>query len=247
MIEGEVNIPTADGLMATYFVRPAAAAQRPAIVLFIDAPGVREELLDMARRIAAAGYYCLVPDLYYRLGRIRLDLTRRSEAHAAVYRAMSASLANASVANDTAELLRFLATQAEVRKGSIGCLGFSIGGRFAMQAASLFPDEVAAAASVCGTGIVTNDNNSPHLVLDRARAELLFEFAEHDVQVPDTVIATLQAVLDDKRVHGTLHVIPGTQHGYSFPMRPMYNTAAAEETWKRVFALFARAVPARPA
>jgi carboxymethylenebutenolidase len=35
----------------------------------MDAPGIREELRDMARRLATIGYYVLLPNLYYRAGR----------------------------------------------------------------------------------------------------------------------------------------------------------------------------------
>ena len=35
----------------------------------MDAPGIREELRDMARRLATVGYYVVLPNLYYRAGR----------------------------------------------------------------------------------------------------------------------------------------------------------------------------------
>ena len=35
----------------------------------MDAPAIREELRDMARRLATAGYYVMLPNLYYRAGR----------------------------------------------------------------------------------------------------------------------------------------------------------------------------------
>ena len=34
----------------------------------MDAPAIREELRDMARRIATVGYYVMLPNLYYRSG-----------------------------------------------------------------------------------------------------------------------------------------------------------------------------------
>jgi carboxymethylenebutenolidase len=241
MREREAQIVTAHGHMATHVVFPRSAARLPAVVLFMDAPGIREELLAAARRIARAGFYCAVPDLYYRYGRIRLDLTRRTEAHAEVYRALSAGLGNGMVASDTASLLAFLGGESQVREGPVGCLGFSIGGRFAVQAAGLFPNQVLAAAAVCGTGIVTDKDDSPHTTLRRAQAELLFEFAEHDAQVPAQVIPSLKTVLDGAAKRYGINVEPGTSHGYTFPMRPVYHAVGAENTWRRVLDLFARA------
>ncbi len=34
----------------------------------MDAPGIREELRDMARRLGTVGYYVMLPNLYYRSG-----------------------------------------------------------------------------------------------------------------------------------------------------------------------------------
>src|SRR6266404_626210 len=69
MIEQTLDIATADGAMETFVCRPERAAPFPAVFLLMDAPGIREELRDMARRLATVGYYVLLPNLYYRAGR----------------------------------------------------------------------------------------------------------------------------------------------------------------------------------
>ena len=53
----------------------------------MDAPGIREELRNMARRIARHGYFCLLPDMYYRLGHLRFDVHRRDDAMAGAFSA----------------------------------------------------------------------------------------------------------------------------------------------------------------
>ncbi len=58
----------------------------PAIILYMDAPGFRDELRQMGKRIAKHGYFCLVPDLYYRLGTLRFDIPRRNDAMSVVIR-----------------------------------------------------------------------------------------------------------------------------------------------------------------
>ena len=50
----------------------------------MDAHGFRDELCTMARRIARAGYCCVLPYLYYRYGTLRCDTPRCNEALAAV-------------------------------------------------------------------------------------------------------------------------------------------------------------------
>jgi len=71
MHERVVAIPTPDGQMETFITHPEEDGPFPAVVLYIDFWGVREELFDIARRVGTVGYYCMVPDLYYRQGRVR--------------------------------------------------------------------------------------------------------------------------------------------------------------------------------
>ena len=94
----------------------------------MDAPGFREELRNMARRIAARGYFCLLPDLYYRLGLLRFDIPRRNDAMSVVIRGAMNSLTNAAVAEDTAGMLAFLDAQDRVKPGPVGCVGHCMSG-----------------------------------------------------------------------------------------------------------------------
>ena len=68
MHERVVAIPTPDGQMESFIIHPEEDGPFPAVVLYMDFWGVREELFDIARRVGTVGYYCMVPDLYYRQG-----------------------------------------------------------------------------------------------------------------------------------------------------------------------------------
>ncbi len=65
MIERQIEIATADGRMNTFICHPERDSPNPAIIFFMDAPGIREELRDMARRLGTVGYYVMLPNLYY--------------------------------------------------------------------------------------------------------------------------------------------------------------------------------------
>ena len=69
MIEQTLDITTAAGQMETFICLPERGGPFPAVFLLMDAPGIREELRDMARRLGTVGYYVLLPNLYYRAGR----------------------------------------------------------------------------------------------------------------------------------------------------------------------------------
>ena len=68
MIEQQVDVATADGQMSTFVCHPERRGPFPVILFLMDAPGIREELRDMARRLATTGYCVLLPNLYYRSG-----------------------------------------------------------------------------------------------------------------------------------------------------------------------------------
>ena len=71
MHEKIVGVPTADGRMDTFITHPEQGGPFAAVVLYRDVWGIREELYDIARRIATVGYCCAVPDFYQRQGRVR--------------------------------------------------------------------------------------------------------------------------------------------------------------------------------
>ena len=79
MIEQDVVINTKYGRQPGYAACPGEPGAYPPIIIYMDAPGFRDELKIQARRIARHGYFCLVPDLYYRLGTLRFDIPRRNE------------------------------------------------------------------------------------------------------------------------------------------------------------------------
>ena len=103
MIDNTERIVTADGEMEAYSFRPEGDGVFPAVILYMDAPGIREELYDFCRRIADEGYFALLPDMYYRLGKLRFeprDLAEGSPGREKMFEAMN-SLNIGMVMDDT--------------------------------------------------------------------------------------------------------------------------------------------------
>src|SRR5262249_13196130 len=144
MKERLVDIPTPSGSMDTFIVHPQEHAPFPAVVVFMDVWGLREELFDVARRIATVGYYCLVPNFYYRQGKIRhefrdrdgrmVSLDRLSQQDQEIVLAPSRKLSDAMVVDDTGALLAFLDRDEPARAGAMGCIGYCMGGRHVFRA-----------------------------------------------------------------------------------------------------------------
>ena len=250
MREAEVSIHTDDGDMDLFVCRPEEGGPFPAVVFYMDAPGIREELRDMARRIATVGYYVALPNLYYRIGReggYGFDLSRIGEddgEREIMFAAMN-SLSNAGVVADTRPLLAFLEGEAEAKPGPRGCVGYCMSGRFVMAVAAAYADDFAAIASYYGVGIVTAADASPPLTAAAIKGEVYLAFAEEDIYVPDEVLARLPGIMEASGAAHRIELYPGTVHGFAFPQRPAYNKPAAERHWQRLFALFDRRLRSR--
>lgn len=246
MIERHVDIPTSDGKMDTFLCHPEKDGPFSAVIFYMDAPGIREELRDMARRIAAAGYYVLLPNLYYRTTRVE-DFTlaanrlEDSEEERNKMWAMIKSIDdNNLIISDTQGMLDFLASEDQAQPPPYGCVGYCMSGQYIFAVAGAYGDRFAAAASFYGAGLITDRPDSPHLLADNIKAEMYFAFAEVDKYVPDRIKTQLATVLDSHEVNYRIETYAGTEHGFAFPQRHCYNKPAAERHWERLFALFRR-------
>lgn len=243
MIEETLDITTRDGAMETFVCRPDRGSH-PAVLLLMDAPGIREELRDMARRLTSVGYCVLLPNLYYRAGRdSKFDpatvLTSGSPEHTRM-RAIRTKMTIPPVMDDVAAMMKFLETQEGVKPGPIGVHGYCMSGPYALASAARYPDRVAAAASFYGTWLVSDAVESPHLTLGKAKGELYIACAEHDELAPLPMVAELKLLFDQSGNPGELEIYPGVHHGFGFPDRKIYDKAAAERHWERLIALYRR-------
>jgi pimeloyl-ACP methyl ester carboxylesterase len=156
MIEHMFRLPRPEGGMEVFVAHPAGGGAWPVIILYMDMWGLRATLLDIARGIAAAGYCCVLPDLYYRRGKVRyaardipglkLSFADLEPERQVALRAAMDGLSDAMVIDDTAALLDALSRDASVRHGPVGAIGYCMGGRHALCVAGTFPQRIKATA-----------------------------------------------------------------------------------------------------
>lgn len=242
MIEQTVEIATADGASTTFIVHPERGGPHPVILFFMDAPAIREELRDMARRLACVGYYVMLPNLYYRRGVMELADLPPLGAEAARERMFDLmnSLNIELVMRDAEALLAYADGQPAASPGPVGTLGYCMSGQYAVNAAARWPVRVAAAASVYGTSLVTDRSDSPHLAAQKAKAEFYFACAEIDRWAPLETVEELAQSLAAAGVNAEVEVYPAVEHGFAFPQRAVYDKAAGERHWERLFSLYRR-------
>jgi carboxymethylenebutenolidase len=244
MIERQIEIVTPDGRMSTFVCHPERDSPHRAIIIFMDAPGIREELRDMARRLGTVGYYVMLPNLYYRsnveeLGSVvgEANMTTRQKALQ-----LMTTINIPLVMQDVDALLAFAGQDKAASRGPMGCVGYCMSGQYAINAAVRHKERIRAAASMYGVALVSDKPDSPHLAPQRTDARLYFGCAEKDQYAPPEMIDQLRAEIAAKGGNAEVEIYPGTAHGFAFPSRPVYDKPAAERHWERLFTLFGAAL-----
>ena len=243
MIEQIVDVPTKDGAMETFICHPERGGPYPPILFLMDAPGIREELYDMTRRLATVGYYVMLPNLYYRAGKdtkYGADVLEKGSAEQARMRAVRTKMTIPPVMDDVAAMIAYADQQKASKKGPVGTHGYCMSGPYSLAAAARYPDRIAAAASFYGTWLVSDAAESPHANLGRITGEVYIGCAEHDDLAPPAMVAELRTLFDASGVRGELEVHPGVHHGFAFPQRWCYDKPAAERHWERLISLYRR-------
>ena len=141
MIDQQIEIPTKDGKTTTFISHPERGGPFPVILFYMDAPAIREELRDMARRLGTSGYYVMLPNMYYRAGVMELGPINpdpESPERKRMFELMN-SLTIPLVMEDTKALLAYADGQAAARKDLIGAVGYCMSGQYAVNAATHFP------------------------------------------------------------------------------------------------------------
>jgi carboxymethylenebutenolidase len=252
-----VDIPTADGTMDAYAAWPAAKGPFPLVIMFMDIWGLREELFGLARKVAAEGYYCVVPNLYYRRGKLRFE-RRNADGRMVSFDTLpqdlqqemlvlGRGLTRQMIETDVTAIFDYARTQ-PVSSGPAGTVGFCLGGRIGFFAAQSFPDRIRATSSLHGTLLVTDAPDSPHRLIDRMKGEVYCGHGEHDRFSEPQILAALAAPFarrSDLTYRSSFHA--GAHHGYSLPDRDVHDAAATQIDWRETFAMFARQLKSPPA
>lgn len=236
-----MNLRTADGNCPTYIAHPKCHGPWPAVVILMDAPGIRPALYDIANRIAGAGYYAILPDLYYRMGPYDPITARDVWADSVLkdqwMKTYFASVNQSDVLRDMEAVLAHLGSLPEVKQPNVAVVGYCMGGRFALASAGTFPSRIAAAASFHGGGLATLSHDSPHLLASKMKGHIYVAGAIEDSSFPDDMKARLEDALTNAHVRHVVETYPGAKHGWVPSDTATHNPAAAERHWQALFSL----------
>jgi carboxymethylenebutenolidase len=239
-----IDITTREGVADAYLARPDDGSH-PGVLMMIDAFGLRPQIEQMADRIAARGFVVLAPNVFYRHVRGAVmpgvDLKDPEQRGPTMEKVMPLvrGLTPELIADDAPAYLDRLAQDAD---GDVALTGYCMGGRLGWVIAAAYPDRVAAVGCFHTGGLVTGDEDSPHLHAGEIGAELYFGHADNDRGMTPDDIAALDHALDDAGARYRAEVYEGAMHGYTMADTAAYDEAAAERHYRELFALLERTV-----
>ncbi|MCU1395266.1 MAG: hypothetical protein JWM34_3694 [Ilumatobacteraceae bacterium] len=236
-----VTVTTPDGECPALLSTPDGDGPWPAVILFMDAGGVRPSLESMADGLAAMGYVAFLPNMYYRSGPFEpfdpatafTDPEQRARLGA-----LMSTVTKAAATSDTGAFLDYLAQHPQVAGTAVGTTGYCMGGGLSLTAAGRFPDRVAAAASFHGGNLASDAPDSPHLLADQIRATVYVAAAANDHSFPPEQAERLETALFGAGVAHTIETYEAA-HGFAVTDMPTYDPAAEMRHWQALGDLYA--------
>ena len=243
IVEADVELKTPDGICDAALFHPPGKGSWPGIIIFTDILGLRPVFRDMARRLSSDGYTVLVPNPFYRTRKAPVidgPFDFNSPADRAKLTPLTAPLNRTTQTTDIGAYVAFMNAQKTVnRRKKMGVVGYCMGGPFVMVAAALAPDRIGAAAMFHGGGLVTDQPDSPHLLVPKMKTAAYLGVAQNDdARQPDAKDKLRQAFAD-ARLAATVEVYPAN-HGWCVKDGPAYDAAAAERAWANLTSLYGR-------
>ena len=223
---GHVLLHADDGTMQAYHAAPQhASSNTPGIVLAMHVWGMDESMRAAARRLARAGFAVLAPDLYSRFGAPSGDGVNEYK----FVRSFAAKLKRQRKRYGTDLRIAADSLLKSHPNAKVGILGFSMGGRIALEQLVDHPEIYGAASVFYG---------AMHVDPTAIATPIVGSYAAHDeapiLAVDVRTFVKALGVLNDVRIY------PGVKHGFCDETRSTYAPAEAADAWMRTIAFLRR-------
>jgi carboxymethylenebutenolidase len=216
----DITLTASDRFELGAYRADSAAAPKGAVVVIQEIFGVNHHIRAVCDRLAHQGYVAVAPAIFDRVER----------NFQSGYSPEEVAIARRFVANPDWDAMR-LDTQAAIDAvkyiGSVGVIGFCLGGSVAYAAATKLSG-LSAAIGYYGGAIVRFADDKPNVPTQ-------LHFGEKDAGIPLSDVETIRA----KRPDVEIFVYPGAQHGFGCDERASYDQASADSAWQRSLAFLA--------
>lgn len=214
--------PKGHGEGKGYLVVPTAEAEKYPVVLVVhENRGLNPYIMDVARRLAKAGFIAFAPDALHPLGGYPGNDDEG--------RSMQSSMDRAKIEQDFIAAALFLKSH-ERSSGKLGAVGFCFGGYIVNMLAAAIPDQLNAGVPFYGTPAAKE-------IRKNIKSPLMIQLAELDTRINESW-ADYEADLKANNVDYTMHMYPQANHGFHNDSTGRYNEELAELAWKRTLDFF---------
>jgi carboxymethylenebutenolidase len=219
----DVTLPGDGTTLTGHLALPAGDGPHPALVVIHEIFGLNDPIRAVADRFAAEGYVALAVDLF--AGRNRALCMARFMSGLVLN-----SLEHQGI-RDLRRTLDWLAARPEVAAGSLGAVGFCLGGSFAIAWAA-GDDRLKAIAPFYA------QNPRPFSAVERL-CPVVGSYPGSDFTAP--MGRRLDRALDDAAIDHDIEIYAGARHSFFNDRNPRsHDPAASADAWRRTLAYFER-------
>lgn len=210
------TIDLTDNGAYVYLAQPDDDATHPGVVLIQEWWGIEPHVIDLAHKLAVAGFVVALPDLYNRKvatepnDAMRMMMTLRSNVDLAAQKIVGA--------------LNTLKARPEVTPKKLGLLGFCLGGFLAYTVASHYSD-LGAVVPFYGAGY----DPTPEDVA-KVNAPVLAFYGKQDQSVSQEQIDKIERLYKEAGKDFQVKVYDAG-HAFVNPMHGMGDEEAAKDAW----------------
>ncbi len=216
-----VTLPNGTPNLSGYLALPPGEGKFPGVVVIHEAYGLNDNIMDITRRFAEAGYAALAVDLF--AGRNKMVCMARFFTNMLLLNPL-----NHDGIRDLKVSLDWLEEHWKVDSSKLGAIGFCMGGSFAISWA-------------CGDSrlnvIAPFYSMNPRPLEAIARScPVVGSFPENDFS--KNMGIKLEAELTKNNIAHDIKVYPDTKHSFFNSPRDVKEQAAADDSWLRIMTFF---------
>ena len=220
-----------------YVALPEGQGPRPGVVVIHHASGVDGVIRDAARRMAAAGFAAIAPDIYQRQDVTVADDAAHRQSH----------MLDSIVIQDVGAAMAYLRERGGVGDGGIGIMGFCMGGRVSYLMASANPGLRAAVVFYGGNTMRPwQEGPSPFDGTPDIACPVLGLFGREDANPSPEDVRKIDAEMTRLGKPHEFHSYEGAGHGFMGFSSPAYREETAMDAWARTVSWFQTHLIASP-
>jgi carboxymethylenebutenolidase len=237
VVSEQVTVHSGSDRIPCHLARPATGGPFPAIVVVMEAFGLNHHISSITDRFASEGFVAISPNLYFRQPN---NVVGYDDLQNAIR--LMTTLNDDQIVKDMTGTIDYLKSRSDVKKSSVGAVGFCMGGRIVFLTACSNPD-IKAVVPYYGGGMVKpmqfQANVEPPIKRVKGlNARVLAFFGGKDQFIPITEVDAFRDALMQAGKSADVVLYADADHGFMCDERPSHHPTHAKEAWAKTIHFF---------